>query len=66
LIDLTTESQSSVSIKVYDMVGRLVESHESKASNLSSFPIGDRYPSGVYNVVVTQDEEVKTLRVIKR
>jgi hypothetical protein len=28
--------------------------------------IGDQYPSGVYNVVVTQDEEVRTLRVVKR
>ena len=66
LIDLTTESQSLVSIKVYDMVGRLVDSRESKASNLNSLAIGDQYPSGVYNVVVTQDEIVKTIRVVKR
>jgi hypothetical protein len=66
LLDLTTESQSPVSIKVYDMVGRLVDSRESKASNLNSLAIGDQYPSGVYNVVVTQDEEVRTLRVVKR
>ncbi|WP_187661341.1 T9SS type A sorting domain-containing protein, partial [Flavobacterium buctense] len=56
LLDLTTESASPVSIKVYDMVGRLVDSRESKASNLNSLAIGDQYPSGVYNVVVTQDE----------
>jgi hypothetical protein len=66
LIDLSTESQSPVSIKVYDMIGRLVDSRESKASNLNSLAIGDQYPSGVYNVVVTQDEEVSTLRVVKR
>jgi hypothetical protein len=66
LIDLTTESSSPVSIKVYDMIGRLVDSRESKASNLNSLAIGDQYPSGVYNVVVTQDEEVSTLRVVKR
>jgi hypothetical protein len=28
--------------------------------------IGDRYPSGVYNVVITQGQEVKTLRVVKK
>jgi hypothetical protein len=66
LLDLSTESSSPVSIKVYDMVGRLVDSRESKASNLNSLAIGDQYPSGVYNVVVTQDEEVRTLRVVKR
>ncbi|MFC4511274.1 hypothetical protein ACFO28_13220 [Flavobacterium buctense] len=48
------------------MVGRLVDSRESKASNLNSLAIGDQYPSGVYNVVVTQDEEVRALRVVKR
>jgi hypothetical protein len=66
LIELTTESSSPVSIKVYDMVGRLIDAQESKASNLNSLAIGDQYPSGVYNVVVTQDEEVRTLRVVKR
>ncbi|RAR69279.1 hypothetical protein CLV55_101565, partial [Flavobacterium aciduliphilum] len=28
--------------------------------------LGERYPSGVYNVIVTQGENTKTLRVIKR
>jgi hypothetical protein len=28
--------------------------------------VGNSYPSGVYNVIVTQGEEMKTLRVIKR
>jgi hypothetical protein len=28
--------------------------------------LGNNYPSGVYNVIVTQGEDVKTLRVIKR
>jgi hypothetical protein len=33
---------------------------------VSDLQIGDRYPSGVYNVIVTQGSEVKTLRVVKR
>jgi len=33
---------------------------------LETTTIGDSYPSGVYNVVVTQDKDVKTLRVVKR
>ncbi|MFN3754486.1 hypothetical protein [Flavobacterium sp.] len=48
------------------MVGRLVEQRESKVSNMSNLTIGEQYPSGVYNVVVTQDETVQTLRVVKR
>ncbi|MDI9258544.1 T9SS type A sorting domain-containing protein, partial [Flavobacterium sedimenticola] len=63
---VTTSSQSSIDIKVYDMVGRLVEQRVVRASAVESTTIGDRYPSGVYNVVVTQDEEVQTVRVVKR
>jgi len=51
---------------VYDMVGRLVEQQEVQVTDLKTSPIGDRYPSGVYNVVITQGEEVQTLRVVKR
>ena len=48
------------------MTGRLIEKREVRASDIVEQQIGDHYPSGVYNVVVTQGEEVKTLRVIKR
>jgi len=33
---------------------------------LSTQLFGERYPSGVYNIVVTQDEEMHTIRVIKK
>jgi hypothetical protein len=66
LVDLTTSSQAPVSLKVYDMLGRLMTSYESKVNDLSTIAIGDQFPSGVYNVVVTQGDEVKTLRVVKR
>jgi len=35
-------------------------------SDLDTKEIGNQYPSGVYNIIVTQGENVKTLRVIKR
>ncbi|MDI1317037.1 T9SS type A sorting domain-containing protein, partial [Flavobacterium sp.] len=59
-------SESVVTMKVYDMVGRLIDQREVRVLDLETTTIGDRYPSGVYNVVLTQSEEVKTLRVIKR
>jgi len=65
-IDVTTSSQESVQLKVYDMLGKLVESREVKASDLNVEKVGAQYPSGVYNVIVSQDGIVKTLRVIKR
>jgi hypothetical protein len=65
-LSLSTSSEDKVSIVVYDMTGRLIERREVRPSDMVEQQIGDRQPSGVYNVVVTQGEEVKTLRVIKR
>ena len=65
-LSLTTVSEEKVGIVVYDMTGRLIERREVRATDIVEQQIGDQYPSGVYNVVVTQGEDVKTLRVIKR
>ena len=65
-LSLTTASEEKVGIVVYDMTGRLIDRREVRPSDMVEQQIGDHYPSGVYNVVVTQGEEVKTLRVIKR
>jgi len=65
-LDVKTSSKENITIKVYDMVGRVVEERQAKVTDLENTTIGDRYPSGVYNVVVTQGEEVKTVRVVKR
>jgi hypothetical protein len=48
------------------MVGRLVEQRAVRTSDLETTTIGERYPSGVYNVVVSQDSNVETVRVLKR
>jgi len=66
VIDVKTRNESAVSVKVYDMIGRLVEQKSANVSDLQASPIGDNYPSGVYNVVVTQGEDVRTVRVVKR
>ncbi|WP_284653393.1 GEVED domain-containing protein [Flavobacterium terrisoli] len=66
MIDVKTTSTSVIAIKVYDMVGRLVEQKSVTVADLGTSPIGNNYPSGVYNVVVTQDETVQTVRVVKR
>jgi hypothetical protein len=65
-IDITTAGTANVSIKVYDMTGRMLENKIMKANDLEAVKIGSQYPSGVYNVIVSQGEEVKTLRVVKR
>ena len=65
-LNLTTSSEDKVQVMVYDMIGKLIDQQEVSPSEATTLQVGDRYPSGVYNVIVTQGENTKTLRVIKR
>jgi hypothetical protein len=65
-IDVRTSNTETVSLTVYDMTGRLLEVREVKAQDVTNYQFGDRYPSGVYNVIVTQGEETRTVRVVKQ
>ena len=65
-IDLKTSNTNPVSIAIYDMTGRLLETNEYKADSLAKQTIGERYPAGVYNVIVTQGENMQTVRVVKK
>ena len=65
-IKLNTTSESMVSIKVYDMIGKLVEQREVAPTAIPVQAIGERFPTGVYNVVVSQDSNTSSLRMIKR
>ena len=66
MLDLKSSGESSVNIQVYDMIGRLIEQKEVRISDLGTTTIGSQYPSGVYNVVVSQGNDTETVRVIKR
>jgi hypothetical protein len=63
---LDASSKAAVDFKVYDMLGRLIESHQWDAEQGNEQEIGNLYPSGVYNIILNQGENVKTLRVIKK
>ena len=65
-IDMTSNANDKVGIKIYDMIGKLIEAREVEFMDINNVSIGENYPSGVYNVIVNQGENVKTLRVIKR
>jgi uncharacterized repeat protein (TIGR02543 family) len=65
-LSITSSSAKNVEVKVYDMIGKLINKMEVSPSKVAGLQIGDRYPSGVYNVTVSQGTEVKTLRVIKQ
>jgi hypothetical protein len=65
-INVKTSSEAGVNVKVYDMTGRILENRNAPVSEMETLQVGDRYPAGVYNVIVTQGDDTKTLRVVKR
>jgi len=65
-LSLITSSEEKVTLSIYDMTGKLIEQRESNSNDVSKLKIGDFYPSGIYNVIVSQGSELKTVRVIKR
>lgn len=65
-LSLTTSSVDKVTVSVYDMLGKLLDQREVSPKAVSSIQVGDNYPSGVYNVIVSQGENKETVRVVKR
>jgi hypothetical protein len=63
---VNTDSDELISYRVYDMLGKLIEADEFDYTALETKEFGRNYPAGVYNVIVTQGENMKTLRMIKR
>lgn len=65
-LNVTSSSVEPVSISVYDMLGKLIETKEVSTNDLENFEAGANYPNGVYNIIVSQGDNVKSVRMIKR
>lgn len=65
-LNLITGNQENVEIKIYDMTGRLLESHNVNAVDVNNQKLGSNFPSGIYNIVVSQGDFSKSVRVIKK
>ena len=65
-LNLTSLSEEKVTVMVYDMTGKLLERKEVVPSELTELQIGNNFASGIYNVIVSQGEHIKSLRVIKK
>jgi hypothetical protein len=65
-LNLTSLSEEKVTVRVYDMTGKLLERKEVVPSELNELQIGTNFASGIYNVIVSQGTNTKSLRVIKK
>lgn len=65
MLEVSASTNEMIQVNVYDMLGKLVENHNVKVSDLSTFVIGNKFVSGVYNIEVIQGTQIERLRVVK-
>lgn len=63
---IKTISNEDVQVKVYNLNGRLIEAVKFDVSEAKNQKLGSNYKSGLYLITVTQGEETRTLKVIKK
>jgi hypothetical protein len=57
-------SNANFDFKVYDLQGKLMEQRQMIPTQSTS--IGANYPAGIYPIIVTQDKQIKVLKLIKK
>jgi hypothetical protein len=65
-LNISTTSEEVIQIKVFDMMGKLIDDKLVEASLVSEIPFGNTYPSGIYNLIVSQGDESKVVRIVKQ
>ena len=66
--DFTIQSNTinPVNISIFDNLGRSIETRTVNPSEFDFSSFGGGYPTGIYNIILNQATETKTLRVIKQ
>ena len=64
-LNLETPSKEEVTIAVYDMMGKLVETQQVNPTEVANLQIGNNFASGIYNVMVSQEDNAKAVRLIR-
>jgi hypothetical protein len=65
-LNIESPSKEAVSIKVYDMLGKLVDDLTVDYLNSNNLTIGDNYTSGIYTILITQGENSESVRIVKQ
>jgi len=65
-IAIETQSDENVTVRTFDMNGRILENITTSPAELSSVKLGAVYQEGVYNVIVTQGSYQKTFKVVRK
>ncbi|MBC7642004.1 MAG: T9SS type A sorting domain-containing protein [Flavobacterium sp.] len=55
-----------INVSVTDMMGNVIDKFEANPTEIENKAIGDKYPSGIYNVNIKQNDNVNNIRIIKK
>ena len=58
-------TEDAVSILVFDMAGRQIENKVVNAIAVETISLSQNYSTGIYNIIVSQGMNTKTLRLVK-
>lgn len=65
-VQMDTESSEPVSVNVFDMNGRLLDSFTAQPTEIAEKQFGSGYAAGIYNITIAQGTEQKVLHVVKK
>ena len=65
-INLTSYNVNDVvSINIFDATGKLIEQYTVSPNEIAKLNLGAQYASGLYNIVVSQTNNTKAIKVVK-
>jgi len=64
-LQINGSNNENVSVLVFDTIGRQIENKVVNASAIENTTIGQNYSAGIYNVIVSQGMNTKTVRLVK-
>jgi hypothetical protein len=64
-LNVETSNSDVLTVKVYDLLGKLLDNRTSKIMNIETIQIGENYPIGIYSITVSQGENVKFFKMVK-
>ena len=65
-LSLETPSKEDVTIAIYDMIGKLIETHQVNPTEVANLQIGNNFAAGIYNVIISQANEMDAIRLIRK
>ncbi|MBC7642713.1 MAG: T9SS type A sorting domain-containing protein, partial [Flavobacterium sp.] len=65
-VNIDTIKNENLEIKSYDMLGKLIETFNVTSQEVNELELGKNYKIGLYNIIITRDNESENFKIIKK